>query len=177
MVWPTVLAISLVYSLVVFGGMTLMILCGGLVANDAMLHDYPRAIQERHGPKTPRGVLVTRLMNVVGVVLLTAASIAVIGYVRGELGGDIGFLPAFVVGTVTVIVVNVLDLVILDWWVFCTIQPRFLVPESTRGMPEYRDYSFHWKVLMPSPVPWPLLLIPAYGVILGVGTIAFEAVR
>ncbi|EFL28476.1 hypothetical protein SSOG_08190 [Streptomyces himastatinicus ATCC 53653] len=35
------------------------------------------------------------------------------------------------------------------------------------GMPEYRDYAFHWRVLVPRPVPWPLLAIPGYGVAVG----------
>ncbi|WP_257232457.1 hypothetical protein [Streptomyces sp. Rer75] len=34
-------------------------------------------------------------------------------------------------------------------------------------MPEYRDYAFHWRVLVPRPVPWPLLAIPGYGVAVG----------
>lgn len=175
--WSTILLVGVVYSLIVFAGLSAMVVVGGLVSNDAMLHDYPPAIQDRHGPKTPRGKLVTQWMSVAGIIMITVASIGVIWYLRDQLGGDIGFWPGFIVGLVTMNVVNILDLVILDWWLFCTVQPKFMVPEATRGMPEYRDYSFHWKVLVPKPVPWPLLLIPAYGVILGLGTVMFEAVR
>jgi hypothetical protein len=65
------------------------------------------------------------------------------------------------------VTVHVIDLVVFDWLVFCTLQPRFVVLPGTEGMPEYRDYLFHLKVLVPRPVPWPLLLIPAFGVVVG----------
>jgi len=176
-VWSTVLLISVLYSLILFAAFSGLLVVGGLISNDAMLHDYPPAIQERHGPKTPRGARTTMGLSIVTVLLLIGASIAGVAVLRDQLGGDIGFWPAFVFGTVAFFVFNLLDLLVLDWWLFCRVQPRFLVPESTRGMAEYRDFSFHWKVLIPKPVPWPLLLIPGYGVILGGATLLWEALR
>ncbi|MDW6058501.1 hypothetical protein SAZ11_11010 [Streptomyces sp. FXJ1.4098] len=56
---------------------------------------------------------------------------------------------------------------VLDWRLFCRVQPRFMVLPGTEGMPEYRDYAFHVRVLAPRPVPWPLVAIPGYGVAVG----------
>jgi hypothetical protein len=68
------------------------------------------------------------------------------------------------------LVAHLIDLIVFDWLVFCTIQPRFAVLPGTEGMPEYRDYRFHLEVLFPRPVPWPILLIPVLGVVLGTMT-------
>ena len=38
---------------------------------------------------------------------------------------------------------NLLDLVILDWGVFCTWRPAFIVLPGSEGHPAYRDYRFH----------------------------------
>lgn len=35
------------------------------------------------------------------------------------------------------------DLVVLDWLVFLTLQPRFVVLPGTEGMEGYRDLQFH----------------------------------
>ncbi|MEU8824647.1 hypothetical protein [Streptomyces sp. NPDC048636] len=74
-------------------------------------------------------------------------------------------------GAVYFLSLTLFDLLVLDWWLFCTVQPRFMVLPGTEGMPEYRDFGFLARVLVPRPVPWPLLTIPAYGA--AVGTIAY----
>jgi len=33
---------------------------------------------------------------------------------------------------------------VLDWLIFCTIQPRRIVLPGTEGMAGYRDYRFHF---------------------------------
>lgn len=43
---------------------------------------------------------------------------------------------------------NLFDLLILDWLIFCKINPEYLVLEGTRGMKEYKDYGFHFKGAM-----------------------------
>jgi hypothetical protein len=40
---------------------------------------------------------------------------------------------------------NLGDLVILDWFLFCTITPRFLVYVGTEGFAGYKDYGFHLR--------------------------------
>jgi hypothetical protein len=41
-------------------------------------------------------------------------------------------------------VFNIFDLLVLDWFFFCTVQPRLMVLPGTEGMPGYRDYRFHF---------------------------------
>jgi hypothetical protein len=86
------------------------------------------------------------------------------------LGGSLGFWPGFVFGAILIAALHVFDLLVVDWLLLCTIRPRWLVRPGTQGMPEYRDWLFHVKVLFPRPVPWPLLMVPAYGSVIGLAT-------
>lgn len=40
---------------------------------------------------------------------------------------------------------NLVDLLIIDWLIFCWITPRFVVIPSTAGMKGYKDYKFHLR--------------------------------
>ena len=51
------------------------------------------------------------------------------------------FLNTFVVASAF----NAFDLLVLDWLLFCTLRPRFIVLPGTEGMPGYRDYFFHFR--------------------------------
>lgn len=42
-------------------------------------------------------------------------------------------------------------------------------------MSEYRDKMFHLEVLVPKPIPYPLLMIPGYGLVVGGTTTAVSA--
>jgi hypothetical protein len=41
---------------------------------------------------------------------------------------------------------NLVDLVLLDWLLFCTINPSFFVYEGTEGFAGYKDYGFHLRM-------------------------------
>ena len=40
---------------------------------------------------------------------------------------------------------NSVDWLILDWLIFCTITPAFLVIPGTEGSPGYKNYVFHFR--------------------------------
>jgi hypothetical protein len=42
-------------------------------------------------------------------------------------------------------VFNIVDWLLLDWLMFCTLTPRFLVIPGTEGMSAYKDYGFHFR--------------------------------
>jgi hypothetical protein len=151
-------AFSVVFAAVLVGGT--------LVAADAMVQDYPPAIRDRYGPKSDRGRRVTRVMGAgAGLLLLAVCIAAPLHLTRLDPGA--GFWAGFLFGSAFVLVLHLVDLLVFDWLVFCTIRPRFVVLPGTEDMAEYRDYGFHLRVLFPRPVPWPVLLIPAFGLVLG----------
>jgi hypothetical protein len=44
-----------------------------------------------------------------------------------------------------VFVFNVVDWLILDWFMFCTLTPRLVVIPGSEGMAAYKDYGFHFR--------------------------------
>lgn len=55
-------------------------------------------------------------------------------------------------------VFNLVDLVVLDWLIVCTITPDFLVYPGTKGMAGYKDKRFHLGAHRRG---LPLMLVPA----------------
>ena len=51
------------------------------------------------------------------------------------------------------------DLVILDWLIFVTIQPSFIVIPGTEGMAGYKDYWFHFEVSFLGLTQWVSVLV------------------
>jgi len=62
---------------------------------------------------------------------------------RAEIG-EVTFILALAFSCGTLLVFNTFDLIILDWLLFCTVQPKLMVLPGTEGMPGYRDYRFHF---------------------------------
>jgi hypothetical protein len=60
-----------------------------------------------------------------------------------EAHGAISFLEIALHVFGVMFVVNLVDLVLLDWLIYCTITPRFVVIPGTEGMAGYKDYLFH----------------------------------
>lgn len=58
------------------------------------------------------------------------------------------FTSAWAVGFVALLVFNVYDLIVLDWLLFCTLTPRYLVLPGIEGMADYHDYAFHARGFM-----------------------------
>ncbi|WP_102398917.1 hypothetical protein [Haloimpatiens massiliensis] len=39
---------------------------------------------------------------------------------------------------------NIFDLIVMDWLIFCTWQPKFIVLPGSEGNKAYKDYKFHF---------------------------------
>ena len=59
--------------------------------------------------------------------------------------GELTFSAVFLSTAIILLTNNLIDLLILDWLIFVTIQPRFVVLPGTAGLPGYRDYGFHFR--------------------------------
>lgn len=165
--WPTLLPLSLGYSLLYCVLFTGLLLLGQAISRDTMLPDYPPAIQERYGPRSERGTRTARLLGAVNGLLFVLVPVLAMADLGARVGEAPGFAEGFVFGTILFLVLTIVDLLVLDWWLFCTVRPALLVLPGTEDMPEYRDKRFHFDVLVPKPFPYPLLFIPAYGLAVG----------
>lgn len=50
------------------------------------------------------------------------------------------FLSTFI----SLLVFNLFDLLVLDWLIFNTLQPKMIILPGTEGMAGYKDYAFHF---------------------------------
>jgi hypothetical protein len=124
-----------------------IVLLGGMFVNvEIMQNDYPPDVKKAYGPeKNPR----TRGQKRIFSLLFLAALFGVIAWsVVSALRASstqLTFLPLFVLTFVEIFTFNVWDLLILDWLIFVTIQPKFIFLPGTEGMAGYKDYYFHFK--------------------------------
>ena len=67
-----------------------------------------------------------------------------VGFNQG-VGGDAAFGALFMHAMGVLLIPFFVDLLILDWLIFCTITPSFAVYPGTEGFAGYKDYGFHLK--------------------------------
>ena len=109
------------------------------------ISDYPPDIQATVGSvEVPIGqklvVVALALCIVVGVSLYSNATL------RRRNDGELSFLAAFIHSALLLLFFAVWDLVVLDWLIFVTIQPDFVVIPGTEGLAGYKDHWFHFEV-------------------------------
>lgn len=171
------LAISATWGAAFAGLFTAVLFIGALLARDAMLNDYPPSIRDAYGkPQSARGRRAQGLLGLLMMVSFVLVAFLGVQALRSAAGGDIGFWPAFALGATMMLLLHAFDLLVLDWFVLGVWQPDFVVLPGTKGHPAYRDFSFHLHVLFPKPVPWPILLIPVTGIVLGGVTLLAQAI-
>jgi len=113
--------------------------------NAAMLvNDYPPDIRAQYGPMSPE---TRKQANNATLPLLTTLGLILIlglGQLRSQTGG-LTFLNTFLVSTTIFQVWNLLDLVLLDWFILLTIRPQFMILPGTEGLAGYHNYRFHFQ--------------------------------
>ena len=110
-----------------------------------MLHDYPKDIQEAATLKAPteRQNANAGIFSMIGA-LVSFVSLLLFGVMEFRLERT-SFLTIFVFLVVIAMMWNVIDLLVMDWLVICTITPKWVVIEGTDGCKGYKDYLFHLK--------------------------------
>lgn len=109
------------------------------------LKDLPQDIRQSVPPLTRRETLQALLFFLpfmallVGIPLLSALGLEA----EGTVGVSFGRLFAHIFGVLSVFFV--VDLVVLDWLIYCTITPKRLVIPGTEGLSGYKDYTHHLK--------------------------------
>jgi len=123
-----------------------IIIYGSLCVNPAMwVHDYTPDIQavvgDVHVPLVQKIIVGVLFFGVtIGVVLYSNAKL------RQQNGGKLSFLAAFANSALILFFFAVWDLLILDWLIFVTIQPDFIVIPGTEALAGYKDYWLHFQV-------------------------------
>lgn len=110
-----------------------------------MVQDYPKDIQAAVPPKTDAEKRLAMVLGIPFLIILVAVVSWSTWDLKHQLGPSAPFwtltLHAFGVGSIF----NIVDWLVLDWLLFCSITPRFMVIPGTEGMAGYKNYAFHFR--------------------------------
>jgi len=107
------------------------------------LHDYPKEIQIIVQPKSANEKDQTKRLSIFFLVLLVGSPLGMTFVIISQINELItffGFLTHFLI---ILQLANLVDLLILDWLIFCRITPRFIVIPGSEGSSGYKNYRFH----------------------------------
>jgi len=134
--------INIISAIIVYNLMTSAALLFVIWKNPRfMMGDYPEEITAGLSPQSPEEKKGARTYG-----LPFLLSLMLLPFFYGLLGKFSASLPFLKNATNIFILLfsfNLVDLLIIDWIVFCTITPHFLVLPGTEGHPGYKNYRFH----------------------------------
>lgn len=129
----------------VFGGLfCVATLILGRIDAEMLLNDYPPDIRAKFGPMSPETRLKAKIASMPLLVLLLSVIVAAIAQLR-QSTGELTFFNTFIFAILIFQVWNLLDLVVLDWFILMTLRPRFMILPGTEGLAGYKDYRFHFR--------------------------------
>ena len=109
------------------------------------LQDYPQDIQDSVPPKTKQEKRVSLIVGLPFLLLLAAGPFWSTWRLQSAAPAGLSFLGLWLHATGVLFVFNLVDWLVLDWLLFCTITPRWMVVPGTAGMAGYKDYLFHFR--------------------------------
>jgi hypothetical protein len=109
------------------------------------LHDYPRDIQAMVPPKTANERRQSLALGIPFLIVLAAIPLASTLALESHYQGEMPLAPLAFHAFGVAFVFNVVDLLVLDWLLFCTITPPLVVIPGTAGAAGYKDYAFHFR--------------------------------
>src|SRR3990170_7084583 len=118
------------------------------------LHDYPPRILEKVPKKTQAERKLSYIFGVPFMLLLLLGSFFSTLSLKEQ--GNAQFWALWLNAAGVVFVFNLVDWLILDWLMFCTLTPRFVIIPGSEGMEEYKDYRFHFRGFFTEPSILPL---------------------
>jgi len=131
----------LLYGLVLTVLLLAMLLAIGLVNPRIMLQDYPKDIQAAVPPKTTAEK--RQMLYWLGPLLVVALGCPTLAALSVKAASTT-FLELFLVAFGVIFLFNLIDWLILDWLIFCTLTPKFVVLPGTEGMAGYKNYWMHF---------------------------------
>lgn len=112
------------------------------------LQDYPEDIQGAVPQKSHEEKRQSILFGMPFLLLLFVGLLISTLALKHQSGSELTFLAAALHAFGIVFIFNLVDWLILDWLIFCTITPGFLIIPGTEGMEGYKDYAFHFRAFL-----------------------------
>jgi hypothetical protein len=109
------------------------------------LQDYPQDIQDKVPPKTAQEKKLSLLLGIPFLILLFVVPFVSTLMLKRQSPDGLSFFHALINAFGIVFIFNLVDWLLLDWLIFCTITPQFVVIPGTEGAEGYKDYGFHFR--------------------------------
>ncbi len=109
------------------------------------LQDYPGDIQSQVPPKTEQEKRLSLILGIPFLLLLVAVPLVSTLMLKARHPESATFFALAANAFGVAFIFNVVDWLILDWLMFCTITPRFVVIPGSEGAAGYKDYSYHFR--------------------------------
>ena len=112
------------------------------------VHDYPKVLQAVITLPPLTGARKTAAHTFRAVWLLVVLGYVFFSVWRTYGAAPVGYWAVYLHVLVMNLLWNLVDTVVLDWGIFCTWRPRFIVLPGSEGHPAYRDYGYHLVALL-----------------------------
>jgi hypothetical protein len=109
------------------------------------LQDYPEDIQAQVPPKTEQEKRLSLVLGIPFLLLLIAVPLISTLMLEARHPQTATFFALAANGFGVAFVFNVVDWLILDWLMFCTVTPRFIVIPGSEGAAGYKNYGYHFR--------------------------------
>ena len=107
--------------------------------------DYPDDVLAAAPPRTTEETRLAAILSVPWFLWSTGFPIfSTVSYLQ-QNGPEISFWMAFGHAFLILFSFWLVDLVVLDWFMFCTITPNFLVIPGTEDFAGYKDFGMHLR--------------------------------
>lgn len=139
-------------------GLTAVIFTSLFYNPEIWVHDAPPDIREKFGPKSEKARRQTIFVAIPFFLILLGSVVRSNRLLKQQNNGVLPFKMAFWHAYGLFLYFWLYDLVILDWLIFVTIKPKFIIWPGTEGMAGYDDYGFHLKTALPA---LPMAILPS----------------
>lgn len=125
-----------------------VIAVGGLMYNARLFlnkGDYPDDVLAAVPPKTKQEQRQAIILGVPFFLLMLGFLVYSALSYKSAAGGGVSFWLLSGHVFLVMMIPFLWDLIVLDWLMFCTITPSFVVIPGSEGFAGYKDYKFHLK--------------------------------
>jgi len=113
------------------------------------LQDYPKEIRAVVPPKTEEEKRLSLMVGIPFLLVLIGFPFGSTLILQTQSPSEVPFWALFLNSFGIVFIFNVVDWLVLDWLIVCTITPKFLVLPGTQGhpsyKPSYKNYAVHFR--------------------------------
>ena len=137
--WGLLVNESLLLGLVLSTILTIMVIVSFLINKEMWLNDYPPDVKAKWGPISSKANRQHRVFAILFFLVLISAMVYDVFRLESVLGIQPSFMAIFTSIVIVLALFNLVDAVIIDWFILQVLWPGLAILPGTEGMPGYKD--------------------------------------